>query len=115
VLDRLEADAAVRQVVIITHMPILACQVLPWPDNPDWGFMKAYLGNLTLGKEVVRRGKVTHVVSGHTHKGCEGLLDLGGGRAVEVRVVGRAEGTPGWVRLTLRDGGVSGPGPAPIP
>lgn len=57
VLDRLEADAAVRQVVVATHMPILDCQILPWPANPDWGFMRAYFGNLTLGKEVVRQGE----------------------------------------------------------
>jgi 3',5'-cyclic AMP phosphodiesterase CpdA len=101
VLDRLEADAAVKQVVVVTHMPILDCQILPWPDNPDWGFMKAYFGNLTLGREVVRRGKVTHVVSGHTHRGYEGRLDLGGGRGVEVRVVGRAEGRPGLVTLAV--------------
>jgi predicted phosphodiesterase len=68
VLDRLEADAAVQKVVVVTHLPILDCQLLPWPDNPDWGFMKAYFGNLTLGREVLRRAKVTHVVSGHTHK-----------------------------------------------
>ena len=99
VLDRLEADPAGRQVVVVTHMPILDCQILPWPDNPDWGFMRAYFGNLTLGKEVVRRGKVTHVVSGHTHKAYDGRLRLSGGREIEVRVVGRAEGRP---RLVTR-------------
>jgi 3',5'-cyclic AMP phosphodiesterase CpdA len=101
VLDRLEADAAVKEVVVITHMPVLDCQLLHWPDNPDWGFMRAYFGNLTLGREVVRRGKVTHVVSGHTHKGYEGRLRLPGGRAVDVRVVGREGGKPAWVRLAL--------------
>jgi 3',5'-cyclic AMP phosphodiesterase CpdA len=101
VLDRLEDDPAVRQVVVVTHMPILESQVLPWPNNPDWGFMRAYFGNLTLGREVLRRGKVTHVVSGHTHKGYEGRLELPGGRTVEVRVVDRREGKPGWVSLTI--------------
>ena len=101
VLDRLEADPAVRRVVAVTHMPILDCQLLPWPGNPDWGFMRAYFGNLAVGREVVRRGKVTHVVSGHTHKGYEGRLPLSGGREIEVRVVGRAEGRPGWVPLAV--------------
>jgi hypothetical protein len=31
-LDRLEADAAVREVVVLTHVPVLHCQLLPWPD-----------------------------------------------------------------------------------
>jgi hypothetical protein len=110
VLDRLEADASVGQVVVVTHVPILACQILPWPDNPDWGFMRAYFGNLTLGREVVRRAKVTHVASGHTHKAYEGRLDVGGGREVEVRVVGRAGGRPGWLPLTTPGGGGAGSG-----
>jgi 3',5'-cyclic AMP phosphodiesterase CpdA len=101
VLDRLESDPSVRQVVVVTHMPILDCQILPWPDNPDWGFMKAYFGNLTLGKEVVRRGKVTHVISGHTHKAYDGRLRLSGGHEIEVHVVGRAGGKPGWVPLAV--------------
>jgi predicted phosphodiesterase len=104
VLDRLEADAAVKQVVVVTHMPILGCQILPWPDNPDWGFMRAYFGNLTLGREVLTRRKVTHVVSGHTHKGYAGKLQLPGGRQVEVHVVGRAEGRPRWVSLVVPAG-----------
>jgi hypothetical protein len=101
VLDRLEADAGVKEVVVVTHMPILDGQLLPRPDNPDLGFMKAYFGNLTPGREVLRRGKVTHVVSGHTHKGYEGRLRLPGGRGAEVRVVGRAGGKSGWVPLAL--------------
>jgi hypothetical protein len=104
VLDRLEGEPSVRQVVVVTHMPILACQILPWPDDPDWGFMRAYFGNLTLGREVVRRGKVAHVVSWHTHKAYEGRLSLDGGRQVEVRVLGRAEGRPGLVTLTAPEG-----------
>jgi 3',5'-cyclic AMP phosphodiesterase CpdA len=106
VLDRLESDAAVKQVLALTHVPILGCQILPWPANPDWGFMRAYFGNLTLGREVVRRGKVTHVVSGHTHRAFEGRISLEGSREVEVRVVGLAEGLPGWVRLAIPPSGV---------
>jgi 3',5'-cyclic AMP phosphodiesterase CpdA len=100
-LDRLEADAAVKQIVVVTHLPILDCQLLPWPDNPDWGFMRAYFGNLTLGREVLRRAKVTHVVSGHTHKGYAERLRLPGGREIDVRVVGRVGGKPGWVPLAV--------------
>jgi hypothetical protein len=91
-------------VVVVTHMPILDCQILPWPNNPDWGFMKGYFGNLTLGREVLTHGKVTHLLSGHTHKGYDGRLQLPGGRRVGVHVVGRAEGRPRWVPLVVQAG-----------
>ena len=39
-----------------------------------------------------------------THKAYEGRLSLDGGREVEVRVLGRAEGRPGLVTLTVPEG-----------
>jgi hypothetical protein len=53
--------------------------------------MRAYFGNLTLGREVLLRRKVTHVAGGHTQQGYEGRLQL---RALVPPGTGRARGRP---------------------
>src|SRR5207247_1135825 len=60
-LDRLEADAAVRQTVVVTHVPTLECQMCRNSGNPDWAFSNAYFGNLTLGDKILQRKKVTRI------------------------------------------------------
>ncbi len=100
-LDRLEADAAVRQTVVVTHVPLLECQMLRRPGNADWGFSNAYFGNLALGREVLRRKKVTHVVSGHTHIERRGTERRGDGEPVEAFVLAGDYGRPAWLGLTL--------------
>jgi 3',5'-cyclic AMP phosphodiesterase CpdA len=100
-LDRLEADAAVRQTVVVTHVPLLECQMCRDSGNPDWAFSNAYFGNMTLGAEVLRRRKVTHVVSGHTHVARQGRARAEDGREVAACVIDSDYGAPGWVGLTL--------------
>jgi hypothetical protein len=100
-LDRLEADSAVRQVIVVTHVPLLECQMCRKPDNPDWGFSNAYFGNLTLGAQVVQRKKVSHVISGHTHVGRDVRLSLGDGRLIETHVLASEYRRPTWLGLTI--------------
>ena len=97
-LDRLEADPAVRQVVVATHVPLLECQMCRKPGDVTWGFSNAYFGNLTLGQEVLKRRKVTHIISGHTHVGREGLVNRDGG-TVDARVIDSQYGNPVWIGL----------------
>jgi hypothetical protein len=100
-LDRLEADAAVRQTVVVTHVPLLECQMCRNSGDPDWAFSNAYFGNLTLGWQVLERRKVTHVLSGHTHVGREGRLPREDGRTIEARVLDSDYRHPAWVGVTL--------------
>jgi len=100
-LDRLDADPAVRQTVVVTHVPLLECQMCRDSGNADWAFSNAYFGNLTLGAKVLQRKKVTHVISGHTHVGREAHVQLEDGRLVEARVLASEYGNPAWLGLTL--------------
>lgn len=100
-LDRLEADPAVRQTVVFTHVPLLECQMCRRPENRDWSFSNAYFGNLTLGAEVIQRHKVTHIVSGHTHVPRHALVKLTDGRTLEARVLNSQYGRPAWEMITL--------------
>jgi 3',5'-cyclic AMP phosphodiesterase CpdA len=100
-LDRLEADPSVSQIVVVTHVPVLECQIPRKPANRDWGFANAFFGNLTLGKEVLGRRKVSGVISGHTHVGREEQVRLPDGRRIDVRVVGSKYGDPKWVGVAL--------------
>jgi hypothetical protein len=80
-LDRLESNPSVRRMVVVTHVPIVEEQMHREPDNAHWAFSNAYFGNLTLGRKVLARRKVSHIISGHTHRG-------------KIVVVERKEGTP---------------------
>jgi hypothetical protein len=97
-LDGLEQDPGVEQVVVVTHFPILEQQVV---RRPGAGFACAYAGNLTLGKKVLARRKVRHVVSGHAHVERHGTLPREGLADVEYHVLPGDYEKPGWLSLTV--------------
>jgi UDP-2,3-diacylglucosamine pyrophosphatase LpxH len=100
-LDRLEADSAVRQIIVATHVPIVECQMCRDSSQGDWAFSNAFFGNLTLGGEVLQRSKVSHIVSGHTHIERRGKALRAQGRPVEAIVIPSDYSNPSWVPLTL--------------
>jgi hypothetical protein len=99
-LDHLEQDPAVRQVVVVTHFPLLE-QQLDRDAPPGRTFASAYLGNLKLGSQVLARKKVTHLLSGHTRVPRKATLERVGAPAVELRVLASDFEKPAWVGLTL--------------
>ena len=100
-LDQVEADPAIRQIVVATHMPLVECQMCRDPSKGDWAFTNAYFGNFTLGAEVLARSKVSHIISGHTHVERRGRVIRPNGRAVEACVIPSHYNTPRWVPLAL--------------
>lgn len=96
-LDHLEQDAGVRKTVVVTHFPILEQQL---PRDTVKGLASAYLGNLTLGKKVLARKKVCHVVSGHARVHREFRLEREAG-PVEVRMLAGDYEKPAWLGLNV--------------
>lgn len=96
-LDHLEQDATVRRTVVVTHFPILEAQM---PRDTVKGLASAYLGNLTLGKRVLERRKVSHVVSGHVRLNRECAVEREAGR-VEARVLPGDYDRPAWTALLV--------------
>jgi len=100
-LDRLESNPSVHRIVVITHVPVLECQMTRRPHDRDWAFSNAYFGNLTLGSKIITHLKVTHVVSGHTHVGQSSVMELPDGRRVVARVIDSEYRRPAWVGLIV--------------
>ncbi len=101
-LAALEADAGVEQIVVVTHMPIFAPALPPYPQSELYSLQRAYLGNFTLGELVQQHPKVTHVVSGHLHRGGEWRIDRSGAQTdIQFHLVGSEKGRPSAVTLTL--------------
>jgi predicted phosphohydrolase len=100
-LDRLESDALVQRIVVVTHVPVLECQMTRRPNDRNWAFSNAYFGNLTLGAKVVTRRKVSHVVSGHTHVGRSAVMEPLDGRSVIARVIESEYRRPAWIELSI--------------
>jgi 3',5'-cyclic AMP phosphodiesterase CpdA len=100
-LDHLEADPAVRQTVVVTHVPLLECQMCRRPHDREWGFSNAYFGNLTLGRQVLARKKVSHVISGHTHVGRQEQLKTADGHVIQAVVLPSDYRQPAWAGITI--------------
>jgi hypothetical protein len=99
-LDRLESDAGIRQTIVVTHVPVLECQMCRRPEY-RWAFSNAYFGNLTLGAKILERRKVTHILSGHTHVERQGTVELPDGRTVKAWTSASHYRKPAWVGLEL--------------
>lgn len=99
-LHTLDADAEVRSILVVTHVPLFEAQMCRKPGDAGWGFSNAYFGNLTLGQRVLEARKVRAVVSGHTHIGRQGYAarsrfsDMS---PVAVSVIASEYGSPGYV------------------
>lgn len=98
-LDWLEDDPTIHQIVIITHMPILEEQIPRKPDDKTWGFANAFYGNLTLGREVLARQKVSHIVSGHTHMPMSAQVRSEDNRTISTHVIGSDYRKPAYLRI----------------
>jgi len=73
-LNAAQRDRDVKSILVITHSPIFDEQIVRKPGDEKWSFSNAYYGNLTFGESVRKFGKVRHVVSGHSHAGCQGVV-----------------------------------------
>lgn len=100
-LDRLQADPKVSRIVVVSHVPLLEEQMHRNPADQRWAFTNAYFGNLTLGRQVLARSKVTHVLSGHTHIGKTAHVERAGMRSIDTRVLAADYKAPAWIGLTL--------------
>ncbi len=101
-LAGLEADAAVQQIVVVTHMPIFDSALPDYPQSEIYSLQRAYLGNFTLGELVRQSSKVTHVVSGHLHR--HGAWAVAGAFGqIDFRVIGSQKGQPAAALLTIPD------------
>lgn len=99
-LAALAAEPAVARILVVTHMPIFDAVIPTYPQSEMWSLLRAYIGNLALGDAVRACTKVTHVVSGHLHRG--GVWRIAGGAGeIDCRVVGTQDNLPDCVTLTL--------------
>jgi hypothetical protein len=100
-LDHLQSDPSVRSIVVATHVPIVEGQLHRDSSDPRWAFSNAYFGNLTLGRKVLPHRKLSHVISGHTHRGKHCVVERTEGLPVEAYVLDSDYERPAWLGLTL--------------
>lgn len=76
-LDRLSAQldqlrAVPTVVAAVHHLPF--AELLPPPRNPQWDFVKAFLGSPKIGDLLRQHDNVRHVVCGHSHFPAEATI-----------------------------------------
>ena len=99
-LERAQNDSKIKSIIVVTHCPIYEKQIRRKPGNFKWGFSNAYYGNLTFGKMAEEFDKITHVVSGHTHAGADGIEEING-RSVRVVTLDSQYDDPVFLVLDL--------------
>lgn len=100
-LAALETDPTIARILVVTHMPIFDEMIPSYPQSEKWSLLRAYMGNLTLGEVVRACPKVTHVVSGHLHRGSAWRLARAAGSTIDCRVIGASGGVPDFVTLVV--------------
>lgn len=91
-LDRLQQDPSLEKGIVVTHVPVFMGQrVHQYGDHP---MADGYFSNLSLGKAVASYGKITHVISGHTHRHAKALIPRDGLKPIDAKVVGSDYGAP---------------------
>jgi hypothetical protein len=85
-LATLETDTTVERVIVATHVPAFAEQMISLPD--DSPIADTYFGNITLGERLLRYPKVTHVASAHTHRAVPWMKIRRGERDINVTTIG---------------------------
>lgn len=101
-LCELEEDPTVREVLVVTHVPMFEEQLERRVNDRNWSEGTPYFGHHTMGEMVRRHRKVRYVVSGHTHNGVNGVVDRDAMQPIGVAVVPSDYGRPRWI---LRDFG----------
>jgi hypothetical protein len=99
-VEQLQVNPTVKQIVVVTHIPLFPETIPIHPESEFWSLLSAYLGNYTLGDWLRRQSKVTHVVSGHIHRAGRWVV-AGGHGPIDFRVVGSQPGAPALVVLDL--------------
>ena len=100
-LQQLSANPGIRDIVVVTHVPVVEQQIVRKPQDWRWGLSNAYFGNLTLGHEVLKEPKVRAIISGHTHVGRQVRVVRDKLSDIDVRVVDSDYGAPGYTMLDL--------------
>lgn len=93
-LENAQNDPAVGRIIVVTHVPLFKEQMVRHgSDNP---YADAYFGNFTMGKEVLKFSKVTDVISGHTHRKVDKMVEH-----IRVQVVPSDYFKPAFVALEI--------------
>ena len=91
-LMELDKDNTIKQVVVVTHVPVFPEQhVRVRGDSPT---ADAYFYNITMGRMIQNFKKVSHVVSGHTHRAVDTMVG-----DIRVVTVDSDYAAPGFVEL----------------
>ncbi|MBI1292296.1 hypothetical protein GC173_13825 [bacterium] len=96
----LQQDPRIERIVAVTHVPIFDNQIDRRPGNMAWAQGNAYFGHLTIGEQLLPFSKLTHVISGHTHVGMNGVVERPAG-PVATAVVSSDYGRPRWITIDL--------------
>lgn len=97
-LNECEADSGIDNVILVTHVPIFREQRVPMPgDLPE---LDGCFYAPSIGREVLRFRKLSNVISAHTHRGMDGLVERPDMDPIHVQIIGADYNKPAFVTVT---------------
>lgn len=96
-----EHDLDIKNIIIVTHVPCMECQITRHPWNLRWSLGTPYFGNILSENFIMELTKVRYVVSGHSHQGISKVITFNDGHKVPVFVIKSDYGNPGFITLEI--------------
>jgi Icc-related predicted phosphoesterase len=103
-LQTAQDDDAIKQIIVLTHVPCMEEQITRNPQNYQWAIATPYFGNLSHQDLIKSCDKVRFVVSGHSHQGMRTTLNLGNRPEIEVINLDADYGKPQFVSIEVSNG-----------
>lgn len=64
----------VHEIIVVTHVPCTEQQITRNPHDVSWSLATPFFGNLSHVDWFVNCSKISHIISGHSHRGNKGKL-----------------------------------------
>ncbi len=102
-LQEAEDNPSISQIMIVTHVPCIEQQITRMPDNFSWSIGNAYFGNLSHSKFILGLSKVSHIISAHTHRGCDEKIEADDGHLISVINIDADYGDPTFEVIRINE------------
>ncbi len=108
-LKEAQHDDNITEIVVITHVPCMECQMVRRPSDFNWSRANAFFGNFSHQDLIMSCSKIRFVISGHTHVGKLSVIDRSRHGMSSITAI-TLDGDYGYPRYRMCETGNHAPG-----
>lgn len=73
-LLEVQQDDSISEIIVCSHVPLTEEQMTRRPHDFNWAIATAFFGNFSHVKTLRKCTKISHILSGHSHRNAEGIF-----------------------------------------